>query len=429
MGTEDVYESRTFAAAGLADPGREESAAWLHAVVDGFYEKPLTDAALEKALENNAVDGRVYTGIYPRGPLPPGAPGPDVPVATFGTLRKQLNVGPGRSVEAQLITAVTVRASHRRRGLLRRMMLENLRRCREDGVAVAALTASEGTIYRRFGFGVATGEREVTVDVGERFRLLQRPEGSVEAAVPALLAPISREVFARVQATTAGSIDRQERYYRAAAGQLGEDGAEDTALRAALHYDAEGAPDGYVTYSFKGWGHEPETMEVRDLVAASPDAYLGLWEFLGSLDLVKEVRWDNAPTDDPLVWALEDPRCVRTRAEWDMLWLRILDVEAALRARRYGADGSLVLEVRDPLELAAGRWRMDVSGGDAVVTPTEDQADLVLDASALASLYLGGVSPVLLARAGRVRESAAGAAERALRMFAPTGPVHCLTHF
>ncbi|WP_309079920.1 GNAT family N-acetyltransferase [Zhihengliuella sp.] len=429
MGIEDAYEIRTFPASGPSGPRRDESAAWLHAVVSGFYEKPLTDAALERALASNAADGRLYTGVYPRGPVPAGAPGPDVPVATFGTLRKQLNVGSGRSVEAQLVTAVTVRASHRRQGLLRRMMVEDLRRGREDGVAVAALTASEGTIYRRFGFGVATSEREVTVDVGERFRLLHRPAGSVEAAVPAELGPIARDVFARVQSTTAGSIDRQERYYRAAAGELGEDGAEDTALRAALHYDDDGTPDGYVTYAFKGWGHEPETMEVRDLVAATPDTYLGLWGFLGSLDLVKEVRWGNAPAEDPLVWALEDPRCVRTRAEGDMLWLRILDVEAALRARRYGADGGLVLEIQDSLELAADRWRIDVSEGDAVVTPTGEEADLVLDASALASMYLGGVSPVLLARSGRVREIVPGAAERALRMFASAGPVHCLTHF
>jgi predicted acetyltransferase len=168
-----------------------------------------------------------------------------------------------------------------------------------------------------------------------------------------------------------------------------------------------------------------------DLVAAGNDAYLELWQFLGAIDLVERVSWDQAPLDDPLGWALADPRCIDSSDSRDMLWLRILDVPKALEARHYPADGELVLEVHDPLGLTAGTFALRVDGGDAVVErlPEKAEADLALDVSALSSIYLGAVCPVTLTAAGRIRESVPGAALKARQMFAVERATHCLTHF
>ena len=123
--------------------------------------------------------------------------------------------------------------------------------------------------------------------------------------------------------------------------------------------------DGYVSYKFAGWDTKPYTMEVVDLVAATDAAYLELWQFLGSIDLVERISWQDAPVDDPLPWALEDPRCVEASDHRDMLWLRILDAAQALGARRYSADGTLVLAVSDSLGFAAGTFALEVTGGEA----------------------------------------------------------------
>ncbi len=424
------YDVRRFRAALPGEDGYDQTRAWIRAVGAGFYEKRRSDEYVAKSAGSLVADRREITGAYQKGPVPAGALGPDFPVATFATFRKTLNVGYGVLVPAHLITAVTVRPSHRRRGLLRRLMSEDLTRAKHDGVAVAALTASEASIYRRFGFGVATAERRITVTTGARFRLAVPTDGRVESGDPAVLLELAPRIFARVHRATPGSIDRQERYRLAAGGQWDRDGGEDATLRAALHFGPDGEPDGYVTYAFRGWEHEPYTMDVSDLVAATPEAYLALWDFLGSLDLIRRVSWAAAPVDDPLAWALEDPRVIHAEAGQDMLWLRILDVPAAMAARRYGADGELVLDVVDGLGLAGGRFRVRVEGGIATVSDADGApADLTVDVAELGSMYVGGVRATTLREAGRIAQAGPGAALAAERMFAVERPAHCSTHF
>ena len=427
----DDYEIRRFDAAAKGEPGYPEAETWVKAVAFGFHESTRTPEHVAKSLETYRADRRILTGAYQTRDVAPDSLPADVPVATFGTLRKTLNIGFGRMLETQLVTAVTVRTSHRRRGLLRRMMSEDLALAKRDGVAMAALTASEGSIYGRFGYGVASFERTVKVDTTARFRLNHQAVGSVDIAEPKVLLDLAPEVFDRVHRLTPGSIGRQEWYRQLASGSLGRDGKGDLAVKVALHYGPDGFVDGYVSYKFLGWDSEPHTMHVVDLVASTNEGYLELWQFLAAIDLVERITWEEAPLDDPLTWALADPRCIDSSDSRDMLWLRILDTPTALEARRYPVDGRLVLEVLDPLGLTAGTYALDVSGGEAAVERVETgrDPDLTLDVSALSSIYLGAVCPVTLAAAGRIREHSQGAALRARQLFAVERATHCLTHF
>ena len=424
------YEIRRFDAVSKDEHGYAEAEKWVRAVAFGFHESTRSPEHVAKSLATYQADRRVLTGAYQTGEVAPGSLPADVPVATFGTLRKTLNIGFGRMLETQMVTAVTVRTSHRRRGLLRRMMSEDLDLARRDGIAMAALTASEGSIYGRFGYGVASFERTVKVDTTVRFQLNHQAVGTVEVAEPTVLLDVAPQIFDRVHRVTPGSIGRQEWYRQLASGSLGRDGKEDPAVKVALHYGPDSTVDGYVSYKFLGWDTTPYTVEVVDLVAATNEAYLELWQFLGAIDLVERVTWAEAPMDDPLAWALADPRCIESSDGRDMLWLRILNVPAALEARHYPVDGRLVLDVLDPLGLTAGTFALEVTGGEvAVVRLEKEEADLTLDVSALSSIYLGGVSPVTLGAAGRIREHKQGAALQARGMFAVERATHCLTHF
>ncbi|MGY3566890.1 GNAT family N-acetyltransferase [Sinomonas sp. RB5] len=430
------YEIRRFRPRPVSSPDYADTKRWIEAVHYGFYQKPGRDELSARIAESSVADDRELTGAYATAPAAAPALDAGRPVATFATFRKTLNVGHGVLVPAHMVTAVTVRTDHRRRGLLRRLMSEDLARAKADGVPVAALTASEASIYRRFGYGVATHERSVSVETGPRFRLAASVRGRVVAAEPAAMLDLAPEIFARAHRAIPGSLGRQERYRLRAAGQWNEEtGGEDHGVRVAVHLDEQGTPDGYAAYAFRGWETEPPTMELRDVVAATPEAYLGLWDFLGSLDLIERIEWEDAPVDDPLVWALEDPRVVRTGSVRDMLWLRILDVEAALSARKLAHDGELVLRIQDPLGFTDGRYRLSSSAGTAQVSrlahddPAQD--DLVMDIAELSSAYVGGVSPVTLAEAGRIRVGAGrpAAATELARMLAVERPAHCLTHF
>ncbi|MGT2460549.1 GNAT family N-acetyltransferase [Sinomonas atrocyanea] len=430
------YEIRRFRPRPASSPDYADTKRWIEAVHYGFYQKPGRDELTARIAESSVADDRELTGAYATSPAAAPALDAGRPVATFATFRKTLNVGHGVLVPAHMVTAVTVRTDHRRRGLLRRLMSEDLARAKADGVPVAALTASEASIYRRFGYGVATHERSVSVETGPRFRLAAPVRGRVVAADPAAMLDLAPEIFARAHRAIPGSLGRQERYRLRAAGQWNEEtGGEDHGVRVAVHLDEQGTPDGYAAYAFRGWETEPPTMELRDVVAATPEAYLGLWDFLGSLDLIERIEWEDAPVDDPLVWALEDPRVVRTGSVRDMLWLRILDVEAALSARKLAHDGELVLRIQDPLGFTDGRYRLSSSAGTPQVSrlahddPAQD--DLVMDIAELSSAYVGGVSPVTLAEAGRIRVGAGrpAAATELARMLAVERPAHCLTHF
>src|SRR5690606_7304948 len=194
-----------------------------------------------------------------------------------------------------------------------------------------------------------------------------------------------------------------------------------------------GEPDGFATYRVKqGWGDGGTHHELLvETVAAGDDAVATrLVRFLADVDLVGTVRWDRSPLGLPLRWQLVDPRALVTRSERDHLWLRILDVARCLAARRYAADGALVLDVVDTARPeVGGRFLLDAGTDGSDCRRTDREADVVLRVADLAALLLSGVSWTTLHRAGLVREETPGAVERADALFrAPRAPF-CGTDF
>ena len=435
-----------------ADPSAGESrtvdsrtAAWFEAVRMGFHEHRADPVQLPAMVDAFGRDERILTAVYDDG-APDFALDATVPVATYGTMVNTLNVGGGQLLPAHLVTGVTVRPTHRRRGILRRMITSDLARAKESGLALAALTASEATIYGRFGFGAATSVATITVDVREGLAFRSSVTGTAVIADSAKLLKLAPEIFRAHQARTLGALGRQYEYALRASGAWGEQSSEpDKALRAVVHYDATGVPDGYATYKFKGWDTQPATIKVVDLVAATDEAYRELWRCLGSIDLVDRLTFDAAPVSDPLPWMLTDRRRYQVSGVEDVLWLRILDTAAALEARHYTGSGAVVLTVIDPLGLAGGTWHLSADGGRGKVTALVGGASgggaapgsgqslwdvpaLELDADALGSLYLGGVSAQTLAAAGGIRGSVE-ALESLDALFTAPSPPYCSTHF
>lgn len=425
------YELRTFPVRVVDGEVSEDVVKWSEAVAAGFYGDAVGAAEAKQYAELEQVDGRMAMGAYlSSAETPVGAWGADYPVATYAYHRKDLNVGGGQLLPVHQITAVTVRPSHRRRGLLRAMVTADLARAKADGLPMAALTASEAVIYGRFGFGVAT--HNCVVEVSTRGGLaFHNPaaasRGVVEMADASVVKELNNALFARVHAATYGSIGRHEMYRLTASGQ-GNYGQMTPAknVRAALHYGDDGEVDGYVTYK----PGEP-AIQIVDLLAATDDAYLALWNFLGSLDLIVSVKWKMAPEVDVLEWSMAAKRDYKRTETEDHLWLRILDTEAALAGRHYAVDGAVSIEVTDPLGHAAGTFRVVAAGGTATVTTCAkgEPADLTLGVSELSSTYLGVVSARTLASAGRLTENAPGGIERFDAVFASPVSAHSLTNF
>lgn len=200
-----------------------------------------------------------------------------------------------------------------------------------------------------------------------------------------------------------------------------------------VHTSQGGEPDGYVAYRIKeSWpdGLPSNTMIVKELMPATAEAYTALWDYCLGLDLVGVVQAINRPPDEPVRWMLADSRRLRVTQWTDGLWVRLADIVAALEARRYRMDGSVVIEVTDAfIPENAGRYELIGGADGATCRRTEAPCDIVLDITDLGAAYLGNVSLSVLRRAGRVREETAGALARADAMFASEPAPWCATFF
>ncbi len=319
----------------------------------------------------------------------------DAVVGMSGYLDMELTVPGGAVLPAAGVSFVVVAPTHRRRGVLRMMYDELHRRMADSGYPIAALTASEGGIYGRFGYGPATVDHELTID--RRFAQLHAdaPDpGGVRLVKPA----DSRDEFAAVY----------QRWRQRVPGGLARPVALWDDLLADRENTREGGtewfgllhPDGYVLY--RAHGEHPRSARIGEFRAGTPDAHAALWRGLLGLDLMGKIVIETYP-DDPMPYLLTDTRLATTTGRSDALWLRMMDIPTVLMARRYAGDLSVVIGVHDGFRSDGGRFALTIRDGLADCTPTEAEAEVELDLDVLGSLYFGAHRASALAGAGRLR--------------------------
>ncbi|MGO1315744.1 MAG: GNAT family N-acetyltransferase [Cellulomonadaceae bacterium] len=372
-------------------------------------------------------------GTRPVGVFDDSSVQPETPVATVNSWADELTVDVERFLPVWAISAVTVSATHRRRGIARAMLEGELRAAAAAGLPIAGLTVSEATIYGRYGFApVALGTRW-TIDARRAGWAGPRP---TEDTRPGRLDPIERET-ARDDAIALHRVVRRGRPGEVAAwdglwrGMAGlapgqKDGGR---VRAVRYTDADGEVRGVLIYSIEVNQDDftMGTLVVRALVAEGSDAHAALWRFALEHDLVSTVRAGEMSPDDPLRWLVVDQRALDVR-ETDHHWLRVLDVATCLQSRTYRVPGQVTFRVSDPLGFADGTWRLEVTDDGAGTVTAVEGATAVpsdglveLSAAELAALLLGGVRAGTLAAAGRLRAGAPTLAWLDLA-FAPLAP-------
>jgi predicted acetyltransferase len=362
-------------------------------------------------------------------------------VATLGTATHSLSVpgsdGGTELVAADALTMVTVAGTHRRRGLLRRMLSESLDAARQRGDAVAILFAAEWAIYGRFGYAPASFAASYELDPrlrGASLPMVAAGGCTLRQVERSELGKYGPEIFEAARRQRAGNIDREPFWWERT---LGLHGLAPTKVRGriptfVLHTGAEG-PDGYVGWAGNSTMDDGSAdVDVIHLCAATPEAYRNLWAYLTNLDLVERIRLTGRPVDEPVRWLLGDGRALRQTRQGDGLWLRLLDVPAALSARRYAVADELTFDVVDDDVggYAAGRFmlRADPDGAECVSSPGS-AVDLRIGQRALASCYLGGVSLRAQLDAGQIEEITPGAIDRADTMFGTAIAPWCATDF
>ena len=327
-------------------------------------------------------------------------------VATAGIFTRRMTI-PGGEVPVAAVTMVGVRASHRRRGFLTSMMRRQLSDVHDAGTeAIAALWASEGAIYGRFGYGMAS----LTADMGFQTRdarLRVRPEARARLELAEDLRSELVAIYDVARLQVPGMLDRSDAWWdrRLADPEHERDGAG--RLRAVVIEGSAYALYGVKT-EFGPRGPDGE-VRVREVIATSPEGNAAVWAFLLDLDLVRRLSYEPAPADDPLPHLVTSAQAVRMDIG-EALWVRLVDVPRALTERTYAVPFEVVLEVADEVcPWNAGRWALAWDGTTATCERTTLDAGLELSATELGAAYLGGTPLELLARALRVRELKPGA--------------------
>jgi predicted acetyltransferase len=324
---------------------------------------------------------------------------------------------PGGAVPAAGVTAVGILPSHRRQGGLTALMRRQLADVRARGEPVAILWASEGAIYQRFGYGMATAAANLTAGQHRvRFREDPGPEGSLRIVDRAEAAELFPPIHAALATQVAGVFSRTPSWWEVEVLADPEHRRQGRGPLTFVVFEADGRPEGYLLYRVaQEWrdGVSNSSLHVVELVATTSRAERELWRFCFGHDLIATVRAGLLPVDLSLFHQVHDPRALALSLT-DGLWLRVVDVAGALEARAYGAADRLVLELRDAFQPElAGRWRVDTGGDRPRAVRTDDPVDLALSVNELGALYLGAWSATSLARAGRIEERRPGALRRA----------------
>ncbi|MEU7179132.1 MULTISPECIES: GNAT family N-acetyltransferase [Streptomyces] len=378
---------------------------WILALSTGLLRPPVVSAE-EIAHRRADYEPARTQGAFDRGRC----------VATFRSFAQELTVVGGARLVSDAVSNVTVSPTHRRRGVLSRMMERDLRAAKERGDAVSSLIAAEYPIYGRFGYGPATWTTSWRIDV-RRAGIDPRhagPEsgGRIDFASPEEVCALGPALHDRFRALTPGAVSRPGQWWERATGLVRFPNQPSPERQHVVYRSPSGEVEGLADYVIKDrWeAKQPQnTAQVHRLISTTPAAERALWRFLCSIDWVLHVDTGRRAPDDLLPHHLGDPRAAAVQEHADYLWLRPLDVPRLLAARTYPVSDSLVLEVEDRAGLAGGRFLLDAGPDGATCAPTTRSADLTLDVGELATLYLGDTPASRLAALGRVHEERPGA--------------------
>lgn len=336
---------------------------------------------------------------------------------------------PGGTIPTIGITGVGVVPTHRRRGVNTALMRRQLDDIRDEGFAIAALFASEGGIYGRFGYGLATFDAFVDIETS-RSAFVPGSEGDGRVRLVERDAAKDRylSIFDESRLTRPGAMRMEPNWfdYEFAEKHFGEE----RKFFFAFHETGKDV-DGVAVYTIKhNWSGVPQNeVELYALDALNSSAYAQMWRFVLDLDLVSKLTAWSRPADEPLLHLLREPRRLNMRLK-DGMWVRLLDIPRALTARRYPHEGRIVFDVRDAFcPWNEGRYALDARAEGATCEQTDDEAELLLTTNELAAAYLGGSTFSQLHRAGRVSEERAGAIGTADAMFAWDPPPWAMLHF
>lgn len=354
-------------------------------------------------------------------------------VATSGAFSFAMTVPGGMAVPAAGVTGVGSLPTHRRRGLMQRLMRVLIDDARNRREPVAILWASEESIYQRFGYGLASNQGHINIERPKTGFLGEPPPtGETRLITFDEAKEVLPPIYDAVLPTRPGMLSRSPAWWRSHTLADPEHLRDGGSVLFYAVFSRDGTDEAYAIYRTGGdWDDDVVPrgwIKVSELIATNPIAYREMWRYIFGIDLVENIKAWYLPQDLPLELMLTEPRRLRF-AKSDSLWLRLVDVQAALESRSYSTDGEISFAVTDEFcPWNDGEWTLKVDGGRGRVT-RGGEAEISLDVSALAAVYLGGYTFAQLERALRADECIPGGISKADQVFRTDVAPWCVENF
>jgi predicted acetyltransferase len=403
----------------------DEIVPWLDAMSTGFLDRPDVAKIAEEVRPHWDLSRNL--AAFEAGRI----------VGTFRSWATELTVPGLAQIKASAVTGVGVLPTHRRRGILSAMAAAEHDAARARGELVAILYAAEYGIYGRFGYGPGLTTATWTLDARTTgFHPIRGDAGTLELIEPDTAGEATaRTVFEESRRRRPGEVWRRPITWLADFGRGGTGWGPAWKGFVVIHRDDAGSIDGFARY------HVEERWEQRlprnvllldDLHALTDAAYAALWRFVGSMDWVATVKAERRSPAEPLPWLLTNARAAVPSDVGEGMWVKLLDLAAALEARTYERTGSLVLEIVEhdgPKGERRTRLLLEASPDGARAAATDRSPELTVDASAIGAAYLGGSRLHEAVLAHGWDEHRPGALAMADALFATLDPPMATTFF
>jgi predicted acetyltransferase len=339
-------------------------------------------------------------------------------VGVAGSYAMEVTLPGGAIVPMGGVTWVSTAATHRRQGLMRRVVSAVHDDIDQRGEPIASLSAAEGGIYEHLDYGIST--RVVVNSIDTRLTRIRDPYRSPTGTVRYLegdeVVPTVSAIWDRFRKRRAGETGRSAETQRF----LFDQRKKEVGAQSPVAY--LGHNDGYAAYRTEQcWndGHPAHVLHLVELASLTPAAHAALWQTLLGVDLVGEIRSRSIAIDDPLPFLLENQRALRTREVNDGIWVNVRDVPASFAARTYRTTDRVVVEVDGK------RWAIDGGPEGGSCTASRARPDLVTTHAWFSSLLYGGVLPSALVAGRRMTARDSDALARADLFFTTSLAPHC----
>jgi len=289
------------------------------------------------------------------------------------------------------LTGVGTYPEYANQGLMHKLLYQALEGMKKQGQSLSFLYPYSIPYYRRKGWEIISDK--ITYEIHD-YQLPKTKQVSGEIERVPVESEQVKKAYERFAQQTHGALLRNDLMWNEYWLWDPDD------MMAAVYYNEDGQPDGYVLYRIAD-----EVFHIKDMIFVNEEARSGLWNFISAhFSMIARVI-GNTYTDEPLAFLLEDADIKETISPYFMA--RIVDLERFIAQYPFKPDTEdrqWTFALDDPLlswNQGVFSLRITAAGKGTIMRVPEKSNDKI-DIQTMTTMLLGYKRPDYLHKIGRL---------------------------